>query len=160
MGEYHLARPFSKRMNPGRQWLRTTSTPAPIAGQISRMRIRLQPWAALLLLAVQVPAAMAAGEAIPSEGQVRRTAFEALNRCSTTRKQQACLEASDALQALIRQEEGAAQRIRQPRCFGALTHAETVLATFRWQLERSDNLQRVIDAAAQQCPEASGAISQ
>jgi len=83
-----------------------------------------------------------------------------LNRCSATRQQEACLEANTTLQALINQEEGAQQRLSHPRCLGALTQAETVLAAFRWRFENSGNLQQMIDAAAVQCPPNSATVSQ
>jgi hypothetical protein len=113
-----------------------------------------------VVLALQLPAAIAAGESNPNGANLRTAALADLNRCSSTRQQQPCLAASESLQALIRQEEGAKQRQLRPRCLGALSHVETVLAAFLWQLERSDNLQRVIDAATDQCPDHSAAISQ
>ncbi len=116
-----------------------------------------------LLLALHLPAGLAAEPSAKPEAPAadgRSAAFTALNRCSATRKQDSCLEAKSALEALIRQEEGAKQRQLRPRCLGALSHVETVLAAFLWQLERSDNLQRVIDAATDQCPDHSAAISQ
>ena len=113
-----------------------------------------------LLLALQATAAQGADQTNAAATNLRSTALAALNRCSSTRQQQACQEASDALQALILQEEGAEQRQSRPRCLGALTHTETVLAAFRWRLERSDHLQRVIDATTEQCPAASAAIGQ
>jgi len=44
-----------------------------------------------LLLALQFPPALATEATVPS-ANLRNTAFFALNRCSTTRKQDACLE--------------------------------------------------------------------
>jgi hypothetical protein len=113
-----------------------------------------------LLLALQLPAAQATDQPSQPAADLRGTALTALNRCSTTRQQQMCLEASTALQALIRQEEGTEQRQLRPRCLGALTQVETVLAAFRWRLERSENLQRVVDAASVQCSDSSGAGGQ
>jgi hypothetical protein len=106
-----------------------------------------------LLLALQLPAAHAADD-------LRSAALTALNRCSTTRQQLACGEASEALQGLISLEEGEEERQLRPRCLGALTHVETVLAAFRWQLERSENLQAVINAAAVQCGDPSATVGQ
>jgi hypothetical protein len=104
-----------------------------------------------LLLALHLPAALSAEAPAPA-ANLHSAAFSALNRCSTARRQETCLEAHTALEVLIRQEEGPEQRLRQPRCLGALTHVETVLAAFRWRFENSTNLQRVIEAAATQCP--------
>jgi hypothetical protein len=104
-----------------------------------------------LLLVLQCLPAMAAEATAPATS-LRSAAFAALNRCRSTRRQETCLDAQNALEALIRQEEGPEQRLNNPRCLGALTHLETVLAAFRWRLENSDNLQQVIDAAAGQCP--------
>ena len=104
-----------------------------------------------LLLALHLPPALAA-EATAPPANARSAAFAALNRCSSTRQQDTCLEARSALEALIRQEEAAEQRLQHPRCLGALTHVETVLAAFRWRLENAGNLQRVIEAAVGQCP--------
>ncbi len=114
-----------------------------------------------LLLALHFPPALAAEAAAPP-ANARSAAFDALNRCSTTRQQDTCLEARSALEALIRQEEAPEQRLHHPRCLGALTHVETVLAAFRWRLENAGNLQRVIDAAEGQCPAstASAAVGQ
>jgi len=108
-----------------------------------------------LLLALHLPAGLAAEPAAKPEAPAadgRSAAFTALNRCSATRKQDSCLEAKSALEALIRQEELPDARLSRPRCLGALTHVETVLAAFRWRLENSANLQSVMDAAAGQCP--------
>jgi len=112
-----------------------------------------------LLLALQLSAALAAEAPVPAVN-LRSAAFSALNRCSATRQQEACLEANITLQALINQEEGAQQRLSHPRCLGALTQAETVLAAFRWRFENSGNLQQMIDAAAVQCPPNSATVSQ
>jgi hypothetical protein len=108
-----------------------------------------------LLLALQLSAALAAEAPVPA-ANLRSAAFSALNRCSATRQQEACLEANTTLQALINQE----QRLSHPRCLGALTQAETVLAAFRWRFENSGNLQQMIDAAAVQCPPNSATVSQ
>ena len=107
----------------------------------------LLPLAPALLLALPLPV-------VPNEApsSFRDAVFRSLNRCSATRKQQACTDADAALQALIRQEEAPDARERQPRCLGALTQVETLLATFRWRLETNSNLQTSIDAAATQCP--------
>ena len=104
-----------------------------------------------LLLALHLPAALAAEAPAPA-ANLHSAAFSALNRCSTARRQETCLEAHTALEVLIRQEESPDARLSRPRCLGALTHVETVLAAFRWRLENSANLQSVIDAAAGQCP--------
>lgn len=112
-----------------------------------------------LLLALQQSAALAAEAPVPS-ANLRSAAFSALNRCSTTRQQETCLEANTTLQALISQEEGAQQRLSHPRCLGALTQVETVLAAFRWRLENSGNLQQMLDAAAVQCPPNSVTVGQ
>jgi hypothetical protein len=112
-----------------------------------------------LLLALQFPPALATEATVPP-ANLRNTAFAALNRCSATRKQDACFEAQSALEALIRQEEGPEQRLNQPRCFGALTHAETVLAAFRWRFETDANLKRVIAAAEQHCTAGSATVGQ
>ncbi len=130
------------------------------AGELIRSVRSLLRIGPALLLALQLPAAQAADQPSQPAADLRSTALTALNRCSSTRQQQACQEASTALQALIRQEEGAEQRQLRPRCLGALTHVETVLAAFRWRLERSENLQRVVDAAAVQCADPSAAVSQ
>ena len=112
-----------------------------------------------LLLALHLPAALAAEAPAPAANRYS-AAFSALNRCSTMRRQEACLEADTALQDLIRQQEGPEQRLRHPRCLGALTHVETLLAAFRWRFENSANLQRVVAAAAAQCPANSAAGGQ
>jgi hypothetical protein len=114
-----------------------------------------------LLLALHLPPALAAEAAAPA-ANARSAAFAALNRCSSTRQQEACVDARSALEALIRQEEAPEQRLKHPRCLGALTHVETVLAAFRWRLENAGNLQRVIEAAVGQCPAstASAAVGQ
>ena len=112
-----------------------------------------------LLLALQFPPALATEATVPT-ANLRNTAFAALNRCSGTLKQDACLEAQSALEALIRQEEGPEQRLNQPRCFGALTHAETVLAAFRWRFETDANLKRVIATAEQHCTAGSAILGQ
>ena len=116
-----------------------------------------------LLLALHLPAGLAAEPSAKPEASAadgRSAAFTALNRCSATRKQDSCLEAKSALEALIRQEEPPDARLSRPRCLGALTHVETVLATFRWRLENSVNLQSVIDAAALQCADPSATVGQ
>ena len=67
--------------------------------------IRLRP---ALLLALHLPAGLAAEPAAQPGAPAadgRSAAFTALNRCSATRKQDSCLEAKSALEALIRQEE-------------------------------------------------------
>lgn len=113
----------------------------------------------VLLLALQLSAALAAEAPAPATN-LRSAALSALNRCSTTRQHEACLEANTTLQALISQEEGAQQRLSRPRCLGALTQVETVLAAFRWRFENSRNLQQMIDAAAVQCPPNSATVGQ
>ena len=115
--------------------------------------IRLGP---ALLLALQLP--ITAAEPPPSGSAL--TAFSALNRCSSSRQQQACLEAESALKALIQQQEAEDQRRQHPRCLGALTQVETVLATFRWGFNTNTNLKRVISAAEQQCTADSTAVGQ
>jgi hypothetical protein len=104
------------------------------------------PLSQVLWLALQLPV-------VPdsSSGNLRDEAFRSLNHCSTTRQQQACRQADTNLQALIVEQEQPEARERQPRCLGALTQVETALATFRWRLETSTNLQRAIDAAEAQC---------
>ena len=111
------------------------------------------------LLALQFPPALATDTKVPTTN-LSKTAFTALSRCSATRKQDACLEAQTALEALIRQAEGPEQRLNQPRCFGALTHAETVLAAFRWRFETDANLKRVIATAELNCPAGSTTVGQ
>lgn len=112
-----------------------------------------------LLLTLQLSTALAEQAPVPTTN-LRGAALSALNQCSSTRQQQACLEANTVLQNLIIQEEGAQQRLRHPRCLGALTQVETVLAAFRWRFENSRNLQQVLDAAAVQCPPNSAAVGQ
>ena len=98
-----------------------------------------------MLLALQLTA-------LPAFANLRTEAFSALNQCSSSRQQQSCLDAETSLRALIREQEGVEQREQQPRCLGALTHVEAVLATFRWRLETNENLKRVIHSAEDQCP--------
>ena len=109
-----------------------------------------------LLLALQ----LATSAAEPAQDGSAAEAFSALNRCSSTRQQQACLEAESALKTLIRQQEAEPKRRQHPRCLGALTHAETVLAAFRWGFETNANLQRVLAAAMRQCLAGSAAVGQ
>lgn len=116
--------------------------------------------ASLLLL---VPALLlslqrnASGEVLPVDSHA--TGFAALNNCLSSRQQLACQEADTALQDLI-QQQGALQRQQHPRCLGALTQLETVLALFRWRLESNGNLERLIRSAEPLCPTASAPISQ
>ena len=112
---------------------------------------------AALLLALQLPAASAAEPAAPFAGG---SAFEALSRCANERQQSSCQQAEEALQALIKQQESPEQQLQHPRCLGALSQVETVLAVFRWRLETHDNLLRVIQAAQQHCPQASADVGQ
>lgn len=105
------------------------------------------PLSPVLLLALQLPVVPDA-----SSSNLRDAAFRSLNHCSSSRQQQACAEADTTLQALIVEQEQPEARERQPRCLGALTQVETMLATFRWRLETSTNLKRAIDAASAQCP--------
>ena len=124
------------------------------------MRSLIQRGAALLL-ALQLPAASAA-ETLPqpAPGPNAGSAFQALSRCANGLQQSSCLEAEAALKALMQQQETPDQRLQHPRCLGALSQVETVLAVFRWRLETNDNLQRVIAAAEQQCPQDSAAVGQ
>ena len=94
---------------------------------------------------------------LPASANLRTEAFSALNQCSSSRQQQSCLDAETSLRALIGEQEGFEQREQQPRCLGALTHVEAVLATFRWRLETNENLKRVIRSAESQCPANSAA---
>ena len=107
-----------------------------------------------LLLALQ-PAA--AEPAVPS---LHAAAFSALIRCAESRSQQTCQLADSELKALIRDQERAEQRELQPRCLGALTQLESLLAAYRWRLETTDNLRLAINAANQQCPAPSAGLSQ
>jgi hypothetical protein len=109
-----------------------------------------------LLLAVQLP--LAAAPPAPESSALEP--FSALRRCSSTRQQQACLDADVALKTLIQQQTAEQQRRQHPRCFGALNHLETVLAAFRWGLETDTNLQQRIAAAEQQCPAGSATVGQ
>jgi hypothetical protein len=104
------------------------------------------PLSQVLWLALQLPV-------VPdtSSSNLRDAAFRSLNDCSSTRQQQACRQADTNLQALIVEQEQPEARERQPRCLGALTQVETALATFRWRLETSTNLQRAIGSAEAQC---------
>ncbi|MBV2351108.1 hypothetical protein KUL97_05215 [Synechococcus sp. HK05] len=116
-----------------------------------------------LLLALHLPTGLAAEPSAKPEASAADglgAAFTALNRCSATRTQDSCLAAKSALEALIRQEESPDARLSRPRCLGALTHVETVLAAFRWRLENSANLQSVIDAATVQCTDPSATVGQ
>ena len=115
--------------------------------------IRLGP---ALLLALQLPVAAAT----PAPESSALEPFSALRRCSSTRQQQACQEADVAIKNLIEQQTAEQQRRQHPRCFGALTHLETVLAAFRWGLETDANLKERIAAAEQQCPADSTAVGQ
>ena len=111
--------------------------------------------ASLLLLALQPAAAPDASPPAP-----HTAAFSALEHCADSRSQQGCLEAETALKALIVDQEREEERQQHPRCLGALTHVETVLAVYRWRLENTGNLQGAIQAAAQQCPAPSTGLSQ
>ena len=110
-----------------------------------------------LLLALQLPLAAATP---PAPENSALEPFSALRRCSSTRQQQACLDADVALKTLIQQQTAEQQRRQHPRCLGALTHLETVLAAFRWGLETDTNLQQRIAAAEQQCPAGSATVGQ
>ena len=112
---------------------------------------------AALLLALQLPVASALE---PPNQPGASLAFKALRRCDNERQPSICLEAEGALKALIQREEAPDQRLAHPRCLGALSHVETVLAVFRWELETNDNLQRVIEVAQQQCPPDSAPVGQ
>jgi hypothetical protein len=111
--------------------------------------------ASLLLLALQPAAATE-----PPAPAPHTAAFSALERCADSRSQQACLEAETALKALIVDQEREEERQKHPRCLGALTRLEAVLAVYRWRLENTGNLQSTIQAAAQQCPAPSTGLSQ
>ncbi len=112
---------------------------------------------AALLLALQLPVASALE---PPNQPGASLAFQSLSRCANERQPSICLEAEGALKALIQREEAPDQRLAHPRCLGALSHVETVLAVFRWELETNDNLQRVIEVAQQQCPPDSAPVGQ
>jgi len=116
---------------------------------------------AFLLLAFPLPALSAPEPAPqPAQGLEAGSVFAALNRCASTRQATACLDAEGALKGLIQLQEAPDQRQLHPRCLGALSQVETVLAVFRWRLETNDNLQRMIDAAQLQCPAGSAVVGQ
>lgn len=92
-----------------------------------------------LAVALAPPPAAVPPAAVPAQ------AFSALDRCLSTRQQQACSDADVELQQLIRTSE-------QPRCLSALTQLETHLAAFRWQLEGVSDLRIKLQQARQDCP--------
>lgn len=107
-----------------------------------------------LLLALQPVAAE------PPASSPHTAAFSALIRCADSRSQQSCLQADTELKALIVDQEREEERQQHPRCLGALTQLESLLAVYRWRLESTDNLRLAIQAAAEQCPSASAGLSQ
>jgi hypothetical protein len=136
------------RLGLGSWFARQVAAPAGQARELTPAVLSaLLPVGPMLLLALQLPV-------VPdgASSSFRDAAFRSLNRCSSSRQPQACADADAALQALIRQQDNPEARERQPRCLGALTQLESVLATFRWRLETNTNLQRAIDAASDQCP--------
>lgn len=106
----------------------------------------------ILLLPVLLMGLQRAASGAETPVDSRAAAITALNRCLSSRQPMACLEADTALQELL-QQQGALQRQQQPRCLPALTRVETYLAAYRWGLETTTNLQRVVAEAQQQCPE-------
>ena len=107
-----------------------------------------------LLLAVQSAAVE------PQPAVLHSAAFSALIRCANSRSPATCLDADTALKTLIQDQEREEARQLHPRCLGALTQLESVLAAYRWRLENTGNLRLAIQAAAQQCPPASTGLSQ
>jgi hypothetical protein len=83
----------------------------------------------------------------------RAEAFSSLDRCTTLRQQDACALAATNLEALLKINDAPQQSEHQPRCLPALTRVETYLAAYRWGLETTADLERVVAEAKQQCPE-------